>query len=368
MAQGKQIKIAIVGVGNCAASLLQGLEYYRQKEYRENHLGLLHYDLGGYTPQDIEVAAAFDIDKRKVGKRVDQAINAPPNCVYPIKESIGEKDVEVKMGHILDGVSDHMRQQPPHRTFLPSDSPPVDVVKELVDSEAEILLNYLPVGSEQAARFYAECCLTAGVSLINCMPVFIVSNSKWAKRFEEKGIPCVGDDVKSQIGATIIHRTLTKLFNDRGIKLDRTYQLNTGGNTDFLNMLNRERLESKKISKTQAVQSQLDQPMEDENIHIGPSDYVPWQKDNKVCFIRMEGRMFGGVPMDLELRLSVQDSPNSAGVIIDALRCCRLARDRNIGGALTSISAFGMKHPPIQCSDNEAKTLVQKFIDGAIER
>jgi myo-inositol-1-phosphate synthase len=368
MSQDKQIKLAIVGVGNCAASLLQGIEYYSQNTHKDNHLGLLYYDIGGYTPSDIEIVAAFDIDERKVGKRIDQAIEAPPNCSFPIKESIPEKNVEVKMGHILDGVSEHMKHQPPHRTFLPSDSEPVDVVQELVESQTEILLNYLPVGSEQATRFYAECCLTAGVCLVNCMPAFIVSDSEWARRFEEKGIPCVGDDVKSQIGSTIIHRTLTKLFNDRGIKLDRTYQLNTGGNTDFLNMLNRDRLESKKISKTQAVQSQLDQPMEEENIHIGPSDYVPWQKDNKVCFIRMEGRMFGGIPMDLELRLSVQDSPNSAGVTIDAIRCCRLARDRNIGGPLTSIAAFAMKHPPKQYSDAEAKNLVQKFIDGAIER
>ena len=368
MAQDRQIRLAIVGVGNCAASLLQGIEHYRQNKHKVNHLGLLHYDIGGYTPEDIRIVAAFDIDKRKVGKRLDQAIAAPPNCVFPIKESIGEKNIIVKMGHILDGVSEHMKHQPQHRTFLPSDSEPVDVVQELLESQTEILLNYLPVGSEQATRYYAECCLTAGVSLINCMPAFIVSNSEWVERFEEKGIPCVGDDVKSQIGATIIHRSLTKLFNDRGIKLDKTYQLNTGGNTDFLNMLNRDRLKSKKISKTEAVQSQLDQPMEDENIHIGPSDYVPWQKDNKVCFIRMEGRMFGGVPMELELRLSVQDSPNSAGVTIDAIRCCRLARDRNISGALTSISAFAMKHPPIQFNDNEAKELVQSFIDGTIER
>ncbi|SPD76257.1 Inositol-3-phosphate synthase [uncultured Desulfobacterium sp.] len=368
MEQGRQIKIAVVGVGNCAASLLQGIAYYRQDALRDNHLGLLHYDLGGYTPRDIELVAAFDIDKRKVGQTIDQAIAAPPNCVYPIQKSIGKKNVIVKMGPVLDGVSAHMRQQPEHRTFLPSDESPVDVVSELIKSEAEILLNYLPVGSEQAARFYAECCLSAGVSLINCIPVFIVSDPEWARRFEKKGIPCVGDDVKSQIGATIIHRTLTKLFNDRGIKLDRTYQLNTGGNTDFLNMLDRNRLESKKISKTEAVQSQLDQPMDSENIHIGPSDYVPWQKDNKVCFIRMEGRMFGGVPMDLELRLSVQDSPNSAGVTIDAIRCCRLARDRNTGGPLTSMSAFGMKHPPIQYSDSEARDLVNQFIRGVIER
>lgn len=368
MGQDKKIRIAIVGVGNCAASLLQGITYYSREEHGEDHLGLLHYDLGGYRPDHIEIAAAFDIDERKVGTRVDQAINALPNCSVPIIQSIGEKDVIVKMGHPLDGVSGHMKQQPPHRTFLPSDRKPIDVVRELVESRTEILLNYLPVGSEKAAQFYAECCLEAGVSLINCMPAFIVSSSEWAARFDQKGIPCVGDDVKSQIGATIVHRTLAKLFNDRGIKLDRTYQLNTGGNTDFLNMLDRNRLKSKKISKTQAVQSQLDMPMDEENIHIGPSDYVPWQKDNKVCFLRMEGRMFGNVPMDLELRLSVQDSPNSAGVTIDAIRCCRLARDRGISGALISISAFAMKHPPIQFSDSEATDRVQEFIEGTIER
>lgn len=295
MAKGRQIRIAIVGVGNCAASLLQGLAYYRQEDRSDNHLGLLHYDLGGYTPKDIEVVAAFDIDERKVGKPIDQAVSAPPNCVYPIKESIDVKDITVKMGSILDGVSDHMRQQPAHRTFLPADAAPVDVARELAESNAEILLNYLPVGSEQATRFYAECCLTAGVSLINCIPVFIVSDPEWARRFKEKNIPCIGDDVKSQIGATIIHRTLTRLFNDRGITLDRTCQLNTGGNTD-------------------------------------------------------------------------QDSPNSAGVTIDAIRCCKLARDRKIGGPLTSMSAFGMKHPPAQFSDSEANDLVNRFIKGTIER
>jgi myo-inositol-1-phosphate synthase len=368
MDRDRKIRIGVVGIGNCAASLLQGIQHYRQHEADEEHLGLMHYDLGGYVPGDIDIVAAFDIDRRKVGKTVDQAILAPPNCVFPIRDTIPESPVIVQMGHILDGVSDHMRQYPPHRTFLPADQPPVDVVRVLKESGAEILLSYLPVGSQQAAHFYAECALEAGVSLINCMPVFIVSTPEWAARFEEKGIPCVGDDIKSQIGATIIHRILAKLFTDRGIRLDRTYQLNTGGNTDFLNMLNRTRLESKRISKTEAVQSQLDRPMDDENIHIGPSDYVPWQNDNKVCFIRMEGRGFGGVPMDLELRLSVQDSPNSAGVAIDVIRCCRLARDRGIGGPLTSIAAFAMKHPPRQFSDTEAKQLTEEFIKGEIPR
>jgi myo-inositol-1-phosphate synthase len=364
----RRIRIAIVGVGNCAASLLQGLDHYRHQKQTADHLGLMHYELGGYLPENIDVVCAFDIDKRKVGEPIEEAIKAPPNCVYPINESIEEIGVEVQMGHILDGVSEHMKNHPPHRTFIPSDARPADVVRQLKQSGAEILLNYLPVGSEEATKFYAECCLAANVSLINCIPVFIVSNTDWGTRFAEKGIPCIGDDVKSQIGATIIHRTLTKLFNDRGIKLNKTYQLNTGGNTDFLNMLNRRRLESKRISKTEAVQSQLDVRMDEESIHIGPSDYVPWQNDNKVCFIRMEGLGFAGVPMNLELRLSVQDSPNSAGVTIDAIRCCRLARDRKIGGPLTSIAAFTMKHPPIQFSDSEAKCLVEKFIEGSIER
>ena len=335
---------------------------------REDPVGLLHYNLGGYLPGDIEIVAAFDIDRRKVGKPVHEAIHAHPNCVYPIVKSIKKCRVTVKMGPVLDGVSDHMKGYPEHRTFLPSDEPPVDVAEELKKSGVEILLNYLPVGSSQAAHYYTRCCLDTGTSLINCMPVFIVSDSTWANRFEAGGIPCVGDDVKSQIGATIVHRALTRLFTDRGIKLDRTYQLNTGGNTDFLNMLNRTRLESKKVSKTEAVQSQLNQPLDDENIHVGPSDYVPWQNDNKVCFIRMEGRGFGGVPMELELRLSVQDSPNSAGVTIDAIRCCKLARDRGVGGPLTTISAFAMKHPPKQLADGEAGDLLEKFIAGEIDR
>ena len=368
MEKNQKIRVGIVGVGNCAASLLQGIEYYSQPDRQKDPVGLLHHNLGGYLPGDIEIAAAFDIDRRKVGKPIHEAIYAQPNCTYPISASVEERDVTVKMGSILDGVSDHMKGYPDHRTFLPSDEAPVNVAEELTNNRIEILLNYLPVGSTQAAHYYARCCLETGTSLINCMPVFIVSDPQWARRFEARGIPCVGDDFKSQMGATIIHRALTRLFTDRGIKLDRTYQLNTGGNTDFLNMLNRTRLESKKVSKTEAVQSQLNRPLDDENIHVGPSDYVPWQKDNKVCFIRMEGRGFGGVPMELELRLSVQDSPNSAGVAIDAIRCCRLARDRGIGGPLTSISAFAMKHPPKQFADSEAKDLLEQFIAGEIDR
>ncbi len=369
---GNKIKVAIVGVGNCAASLIQGIEYYRSgsngNTKLEEHLGLMNYDLGGYFPEDIEIVAAFDIDKRKVGERFDAALNAKPNCVLPLFTQLPKSKVKVEMGPVLDGFSEHMKGYPEDRTFVIANRKPTNIEKILKESGAEILLNYLPVGSQQATEFYAEACLKTNVSLINCMPVFIASQPQWAKRFEEKRIPVVGDDIKAQIGATIVHRTLTKLFSDRGVKIDRTYQLNTGGNTDFLNMLNRSRLESKKISKTAAVQSQLTVPLEDENIHIGPSDYVPWQNDNKVCFLRMEGRGFAGFPMNLELRLSVEDSPNSAGCAIDAIRACRIARDRKIGGPLISISAYTMKHPPKQISDNEARDLVKKFIQGTCPR
>jgi len=367
-----KIKIAIVGVGNCAASLIQGLEYYRQNgihgKEKEEHLGLMNYDLGGYFPEDIEVVAAFDIDKRKVSNRFDEALKAKPNCVMELWNHMPKSKVTVQMGPILDGFSAHMKEYPADRTFILSDRKPANIEKILKDSEAEILLNYLPVGSEEATQFYSEICLKTGVSLINCMPVFIVSDAKWAKRFEEKRIPVIGDDIKAQIGATITHRTLAKLFMDRGVKIDRTYQLNTGGNTDFLNMLNRDRLKSKKISKTMAVQSLLEEPLEDDNIHIGPSDYVPWQNDQKVCYLRIEGRGFAGFPVTMELRLSVEDSPNSAGCAIDAIRCCKLARDRKIGGPLISISAFTMKHPPKQIPDNEARELVKKFIQGTCPR
>ncbi|MBN1689133.1 MAG: inositol-3-phosphate synthase [Candidatus Omnitrophica bacterium] len=366
-----KIKIAIAGTGNCAASLIQGIEYYRSNsngKKLEEHLGLMNYDVSGYLPEDIEVVAAFDIDKRKVGERFDVALNAKPNCILPLFTDIPKSKVRVEMGPVLDGVSEHMSSYPADRTFIVADKKAVNVEKILKDTGAEILLNYLPVGSQKATEFYAEACLKTGVSFINCMPVFIVSDPNWAKRFEAKRIPVIGDDIKAQVGATIVHRTLAKLFNDRGVKIDRTYQLNTGGNTDFLNMLNRTRLASKKISKTAAVQSQLPVPIEEENIHIGPSDYVPWQNDNKVCYLRMEGRGFAGFPVNLELRLSVEDSPNSAGCAIDAIRACRLARDRKIGGALISISAYTMKHPPKQIPDNEAKDLVRKFIQGTCPR
>ncbi|MDI9614967.1 inositol-3-phosphate synthase [Methanothermobacter sp.] len=363
-----KIKIAIVGVGNCASSLIQGIYYYRNKDARDS-IGLMHWDIGGYRPGDIEVVAAFDVDKRKVGKDLSEAIFAPPNCTTVFCDDIPLMGVEVSMGHVLDGVAPHMKDYPEDQTFVVADAEPVDVVEVLRESGAEILLNYLPVGSEEAARFYAECALEAGVAYINNMPVFIASDPQWAARFEERGIPIVGDDIKAQLGATITHRTLANLFKKRGVRLDRTYQINTGGNTDFLNMLNRDRLDSKKESKTEAVQSILgDERLDEENIHIGPSDYIPWQKDNKICFLRMEGRLFGDVPMNLELRLSVEDSPNSAGCVIDAIRCCKLAIDRGVGGTLTSISAYTMKHPPVQYTDDVAASMVDEFIEGKRER
>lgn len=361
-----EIRIGVVGVGNCASSLIQGLSYYSKK--KDELIGLMHYEICGYKPGDIKIVAAFDIDKRKVGSPIEEAIFAKPNCTKTIEKDIPESNVFVSMGHALDGVSPHMKDYPENRTFVLSDKKPEDVVSVLREKNVDILINYLPVGSEEAARFYTRCCLESGASLVNCIPVFIASDKDWVKKFEEKKIPIVGDDVKSQIGATIVHRALIKLFDDRGVKIDRTYQLNTGGNTDFLNMLNRDRLISKKISKTEAVQSLLSIPISSENIHIGPSDYVPWQNDNKVCFIRIEGRIFGDVPINLELRLSVEDSPNSAGCMIDAIRCCKVARDRKVGGVLESISAYTMKHPLNQFPDNEAREMVEAFIKGERER
>jgi myo-inositol-1-phosphate synthase len=365
----RQIRIAIAGTGNCASSLIQGIDYYRKMKATdyENSCGLMHHNLGGYKPADIKVVAAFDIDKRKVGKPLHQAIFSRPNCtkVFSTPPRI---PVRVGMGHVLDGVAEHMRNHPEDRRFVVADRKPVDLVKVLNQTGAEILLNYLPVGSEKATAYYAEACLKAGVSMINCIPVFIVSDRRWARRFAEQGIPAIGDDVKSQMGATIIHRCLTKLFQDRGVKIDSTYQLNVGGNTDFLNMLNSSRLKMKKISKTEAVQSQLQVPLDYEQIHVGPSDYIPWLSDNKVCFLRIEGRGFANVPLHLEMRLSVEDSPNSAGVVIDAIRCCKIARDRKVGGALVSPSAYFMKHPLMQFSDDEARVMVEEFISGKRER
>ena len=362
----EKIKIAIAGVGNCSSSLVQGINYYKDKDSREA-IGLMHWDIGGYKPYDIEVVAAFDIDKRKVGKDVSEAIFSPPNCTKVFCEDIPMTGVKVQMGRILDGFAEHMKNYPDQNTFVLAEEKEAtqeDIIRTLKESGADILVNYMPVGSENAARFYAECALKAGIAFINNMPVFIASNPEWAEKFKEKNIPIIGDDIKSQLGATITHRVLTNLFKNRGVKLDRTYQLNTGGNTDFLNMLDRYRLSSKKESKTEAVQSMLAERLADENIHVGPSDYVPWQKDNKICFIRMEGRLFGDVPMNLELRLSVEDSPNSAGVVIDAIRCCKLALDRGKGGVLYSPSSYFMKHPPKQFADDEAFNFTEEFIAG----
>ena len=362
----KTIKIAITGIGNCASSLIQGVHYYKNKSIEEA-IGLMHWEIGGYKPSDIEVVAAFDIDKRKVGKDVNQAIFEKPNCTTVFCNQLPESGVIVQMGRILDGVADHMKEYDENLTFLPADeTEPTkeEVVQILQDSGAEILLNYLPVGSEEAVRFYATCALEANVALINNMPVFIASNPVWAKRFEEKNLPLIGDDIKSQLGATITHRMLADLFKKRGVKLERTYQLNTGGNTDFLNMLDRKRLTSKKISKTEAVQSVVAKRLENENIHIGPSDYIPWQKDNKLCFLRIEGKLFGDVPMNLELRLSVEDSPNSAGVAVDAIRCTKLALERKQGGVLYAPSAYFCKHPPRQFTDDVAFQMVEQFINN----
>jgi myo-inositol-1-phosphate synthase len=360
----EEIRIAIVGIGNCASALIQGIHGYDKNPDR-NPIGLMHPVIGGFRPGDIRVVAAFDIDARKVGKDVSEAIFAAPNCTQVFHREVPPQNVIVEMSPILDGLSEHMRQYPDHRTFVPATAPEPDkaaVVERLRRSGAEILLNYLPVGSEQAVRFYAECALEAGVAFINNMPVFIASDKDWAARFAAKGLPVVGDDIKSQLGATIVHRVLTDLFAKRGVKLERTYQLNTGGNTDFLNMLNRNRLKMKKISKTEAVQAVCPKPLESDNIHVGPSDYVPWQNDNKVCFIRMEGKLFGDVPMNLELRLSVEDSPNSAGVVIDAIRCTKLALQRGLAGAIEGPSAYFFKHPPRQFTDDEAYRLTEEFI------
>jgi myo-inositol-1-phosphate synthase len=361
-----KIRIAIVGVGNCASSLLQGVSYYDAKG-RDRAMGLMHWAIGGYEPSAVEVAAAFDVDVRKVGKDVSEAIFETPNCTKVFCERVPKTGVAVRMGCVLDGVSEHLRDHPERHRIVVSDQREAaaeDVVRALSQTGTEVLVNYLPVGSERATRFYAECALEAGVAVVNCIPVFLASDPQFAARCELRGVPVLGDDIKSQLGATIVHRTLTSLFVKRGVALDRTYQLNTGGNTDFLNMLNQSRLASKRTSKTEAVQSVAGQRIEDANIHIGPSDYVAWQNDNKVCFLRMEGRLFGDVPMNLELRLSVEDSPNSAGVAIDAIRCAKLALDRGLAGAIEAPSAFFMKHPPKQFTDDEAHRRTQGFIRG----
>jgi myo-inositol-1-phosphate synthase len=365
-----KIRVAIAGIGNCASSLIQGVDFYRRlgKNHTDRSLGLMHYDLGGYRPSDIEFVAAIDIDRRKVGRPLKEAVFAKPNCTKVFNPQITDYPVKVRKGEVLDGVASHMKDYPDERRFIVSDRKPDDIPRLLKRSGADMLVSYMPVGAEKATAFYAEACLSAGVGFINCVPVFIASDRTWAKRFSEQRIPIIGDDIKSQIGATIIHRTLTRLFEDRGVKLDCTYQLNVGGNTDFLNMLNNGRLKSKKISKTEAVQSQLHRPLDNENVHIGPSDYIPWLYDNKVCFLRMEGRAFGSIPINIELRLSVEDSPNSAGVVIDAIRCCKIAQDRKVGGVLISPSSYFMKHPIKQFSDEEARDMVEDFIAGKRER
>lgn len=369
----KEIKLGIIGLGNCASSLIQGIHFYKG-EKDDDLIGLMHPSIGGYKPEHIKVVSAFDIDVRKVGKDVSEAIYAKPNCTKTFNPNVPYQDVKVSMGRVLDSYSNHMSDRGLYsedEVFLPASEEELsksELVNILQESGTEVLLNYLPVGSEKAGKFYAEAALEAGVGLVNCMPVFIASNPEWSKKFEERNIPIIGDDVKSQIGATITHRVLTELFDKRGVELKRTYQLNTGGNTDFLNMKNNNRLKSKKTSKTNAVQSTLRKPLDDKNIHIGPSDYVPWQEDNKIAFIRMEGEIFGHVPIDLELRLSVEDSPNSGGVVIDAIRCMKLALDRRIGGVLYSPSAYFMKSPPKQLSDAEAYNRVNEFIKNERER
>jgi myo-inositol-1-phosphate synthase len=364
------IRVAIVGVGNCASSLLQGISHYSTPgtDGQLPTVGLMHPLLGGWRVGDIQIVAAFDIDVRKVGRPLEEAIFALPNNTKRFFPDIQPTGVTVQMGEILDGIAPHMADFPIDQRFEPANQEPIDVVRVLRETGTEVLVCYLPVGSEMAAAYYAQACLDAGVSLVNCVPVFIVSDPQWARRFADRGIPCVGDDVKSQVGATITHRTLARLFAERGMRIDSTYQLNTGGNTDFLNMLSRDRLASKKHSKTEAVQSQLDVPLDPRQIHIGPSDYIPFQKDNKVCFLRIEGTGFGGVPMHLEMRLSVEDSPNSAGVVVDAIRSCKLARDAGMAGPIEPVSAWTMKHPPVQMHDSEAHLAFEEFVSEATSR
>ena len=361
--------MAVAGIGNCASSLIQGLYYYRDINSNDNLVpGLMHNVLAGYRISDIKIVTAFDIDKRKVGRDVSEAIFAHPNCTKVFCRDIPRMGTKVKMGPVLDGVAPHMEEYPEDKRFLPSGQKPVDIVKELKRSGAQILINYCPVGSQKATEYYANCALKAGCAFINCMPVFICSDKKWSKKFEKKGLPCIGDDIKSQVGATIVHRTLSHLFAQRGVIIDRSYQLNFGGNADFLNMLSKKRLKSKKISKTESVESQLLKRLSYDDLHIGPSDWVPWLKDNKIAFIRLEGRKFGNVPIELELKLSVEDSPNSAGCIIDAIRLAKLALDRNTAGVLISPSAYFMKHPIQQFTDEKAREMVEEFIKGQRER
>jgi len=349
------IRLAIAGVGNCASSLVQGLGYYRDADPAEDVPGLMHVMLGGYHVRDVEVVAAFDVDAAKVGLDVGKAIFSGQNNTIRFA-SVGELGVQVQRGPTLDGLGAFYRD-----TIEESPAESVDVAQVLRDSQADVLVSYLPVGSEDAQKHYAQACLDAGVAFVNAIPVFIASNPEWAAKFANAGIPLVGDDIKSQVGSTIVHRVLTRLAEDRGMAVDRTYQLNFGGNMDFKNMLERERLLSKKISKTQAVTSQLDEPLPADNVHVGPSDHVPWLEDRKWAYIRIEGRNFGDVPLNIELKLEVWDSPNSAGVIIDAVRCAKLALDRGIGGPLLGPSAYFMKSPPVQYPDDQAHRLVEEF-------
>jgi len=352
------INVAIIGVGNCFSSLMQGVHYYNKAKETEFVPGLMHVNLGGYHISDINFVAAFEIDKNKVGKDLAEAIFTPPNNTFKFTD-VPATGVKVQRGMTHDSLGKYLSQK-----IEKASGPTADIVRILKETQTHVVLNYLPVGSEEATKWYVEQVLTAGCGYINCIPVFIAREKYWQKRFEEKGLPVIGDDVKSQVGATIVHRVLTRLFRDRGVKLERTYQLNFGGNTDFLNMLERERLESKRISKTNAVTSQLDYQLNPDDIHVGPSDYVPWLLDRKFCHIKMEGRTFGDVPLNLELKLEVWDSPNSAGVVIDAIRCCKLALDCGLKGSLTAPSAYFMKSPPIQYTDDEARRMVEEFITG----
>jgi myo-inositol-1-phosphate synthase len=351
-----KINVAIIGVGNCSSSLVQGVHYYKDAKASEFVPGLMHVNLGGYHISDVNFVAAFDIDKNKVGKDLAEAIYTKPNNTFKFCE-VPPTGVTVQRGMTHDGLGKYLSQM-----IQKAPGPTADIVKILKETKTDIVINYLPVGSEEATKWYIEQVLTAGCGLVNCIPVFIAREKYWQKRFAERGLPVIGDDIKSQVGATITHRVLTRLFRDRGVRLERTYQMNFGGNTDFYNMLERERLESKKISKTNSVTSQLDYKMNPDDIYVGPSDYVPWLLDRKFCYIKMEGRTFGDVPLNLELKMEVWDSPNSAGVVIDAIRCCKLALDRGLVGELAAPSAYFMKSPPIQYTDAEAHQMVEKFI------
>ena len=356
------IRVAIVGVGNCASSLVQGVEYYRQVSAADSVPGLMHVMFGDYHVSDVQFVAAFDVDDKKVGKDLAEAINSSENNTIKIAD-VPTTGVTVQRGHTLDGLGKYYRL-----TIEESGAEPVDIVQTLKDTQADVLVSYLPVGSEDADKFYAQCAIDAGVAIVNALPVFIASDPTWAAKFEAAGVPVIGDDIKSQVGATITHRVMAKLFEDRGVVLDRTYQLNVGGNMDFKNMLERDRLESKKISKTQAVTSNLGHDLGARNVHIGPSDYVAWLDDRKWAYVRLEGRAFGDVPLNLEYKLEVWDSPNSAGIIIDAIRAAKIAKDRGIGGALISASSYLMKSPPVQREDTEGRARLEAFIAGTEER